>query len=742
MQCEVHQSGSAPGPGGCTNEMLRVCLDDAHVLDLLNLAAEDFPRGETPASRSFLRATMTALSKKDGGIRSIPTGSSFRRLVGKTLARQFGPVVEQVCAPFQFALSTRAGTDCVGHAIRVMTDLDPRATVLSVDGVGAYDHVLRSSMLGKLMEVPQLRPLIPFVRSTHAHPTNYEWEDQHGTRHQVWQHEGGEQGDPLMPLLFCLAVHNALTDIQEQLRPGEYVFAFLDDIYVVSLPERTRTVFNLAAEKLGAGAGIELHAGKTRVWNKAGECPPNVVELGDEVWNAAGIKILGTPVGTQEFAQAACAAKLEEEDKLWEATKWIPDLQCAWQVLVQCAGPRCHHLLRTLPPSHAVAYAQGHDEGMQRAMASLLEGIPGDAHQQAPAAFWASWADALPMLEKRLPPLAAEITTILEGEQVGGCLGELQLATRVLDRRQSGARPRQQHMSEPGEWPHGWQYFASSASEHHFRETVVLAQSCAADQAHLRSHSGAGASDVLCGCPTAPEFKIAPLVFRTIVCERLRLPLLLTESTCECGAALDRCGRHRAACPRSGRLKSRAMAPERTLARVCREAGAMVRTHVKLRDLNTNVPVLDDRSIEVLASGLPLHHGAQLAVDITLRSAVTSFGAACPSASRVNGVTLDRARLDKERKHHELLDGGRCHLVVVGLETSGRWSDEALHFIETLASGRPRDMVPVLRRPAFLGWRRRWIRMLSISCSRAFASSLLSSRDDVWEGTDGHARSG
>ena len=56
------------------------------------------------------------------------------------------------------------------------------------------------------------------------------------------------------------------------------------------------------------------------------------------------------------------------------------------------------------------------------------------------------------------------------------------------------ARPPHQHGSEPGEWPHGWQYFASSASEHHFRETVVLAQSCAADQAHLRSHSGAGSS--------------------------------------------------------------------------------------------------------------------------------------------------------------------------------------------------------------------------------------------------------
>ena len=71
------------------------------------------------------------------------------------------------------------------------------------------------------------------------------------------------------------------------------------------------------------------------------------------------------------------------------------------------------------------------------------------------------------------------------------------------------------------------------------------------------------------------------------------------------------------------------------------------------------------------------------------------------------------------------------------LATGGRWSDEALHFIETLASGRARDTAPVLRCSAFLGWRRRWIRMLSISCSLAFASSLLSSRDDVWEGTDG-----
>ena len=31
----------------------------------------------------------------------------------------------------------------------------------------------------------------------------------------------------------------------------------------------------------------------------------------------------------------------------------VPDLQCAWQLLVQCAGPRCHHFLRTVPPSQS-----------------------------------------------------------------------------------------------------------------------------------------------------------------------------------------------------------------------------------------------------------------------------------------------------------------------------------------------------------------------------------------------------
>ena len=209
---------------------------------------------------------------------------------------------------------------------------------------------------------------------------------------------------------------------------------------------------------------------------------------------------------------------------------------------------------------------------------------------------------------------------------------------------QGGKRPPSSENTEPGEWQHGWQYYASSNSEFHFRETVVIAQSCAADQAHLRSHSGPCTSAVLHGAPTGLEFKVTPEHIRTLVLERMRLPLQIVEAHCECGAALDVQGRHRAACPRSGRLKSRAGGPERTLARVCREAGATVRCNVRLRDMNVAVPATDMRSIEVLATGLPLHHGTQLAVDITMRCALTSTSQACPNAAIENGAVLVKAR--------------------------------------------------------------------------------------------------
>ena len=79
-------------------------------------------------------------------------------------------------------------------------------------------------------------------------------------------------------------------------------------------------------------------------------------------------------------------------------------------------------------------------------------------------------------------------------------MGELQEAASRLDREGFAMRLDWTALrdgalvmsAELGEWQHGWQYHASSASEHHFRETMVLSSACPSDQAALEVSFGTG----------------------------------------------------------------------------------------------------------------------------------------------------------------------------------------------------------------------------------------------------------
>ena len=53
------------------------------------------------------------------------------------------------------------------------------------------------------------------------------WEDEVGEVHEIAQGEGGEQGDPLMPLLFSLGQHAALAAANARLQDGEKLLALV-----------------------------------------------------------------------------------------------------------------------------------------------------------------------------------------------------------------------------------------------------------------------------------------------------------------------------------------------------------------------------------------------------------------------------------------------------------------------------------------------------------------------------------
>ena len=85
------------------------------------------------------------------------------------MAQQLALAVEDATSPFQCALSTRTGCECIAHVVQAMTDVDG-TIVLSIDGIGVFDLVSRGAMLEGLRNVEGGGDALPFVSQFYVHP--------------------------------------------------------------------------------------------------------------------------------------------------------------------------------------------------------------------------------------------------------------------------------------------------------------------------------------------------------------------------------------------------------------------------------------------------------------------------------------------------------------------------------------------------------------------------------------------
>ena len=125
---------------------------------------------------------------------------------------------------------------------------------------------------------------------------------------------------------------------------------------------------------------------------------------------------------------------------------------------------------------------------------------------------------------------------------------------------------------------------------------------------------------------------------------------------------------------------------------------------------------------EVVVDGLPLHGGAQLAVDTTLVSTFHGDGRPRKGAADRDGVALLASRKRKERRYPEFL-GARCkaHLVVLAVEVGGRFPRVTSDFISELARARARWEIPLIRkRRASLAVE--MVRLVCLRCSEGIRS--------------------
>ena len=174
-------------------------------------------------------------------------------------------------------------------------------------------------------------------------------------------------------------------------------------------------------------------------------------------------------------------------------------------------------------------------------------------------------------------------------------------------------------------------------------------------------------------------------------------------------------------------LGKRAFPLECAAAQVCREAGARVSSDMFVRDMDlATFNALDGRTLEIVADGLTLWQGAQLAIDTTMVSLLRRDGTARPRAANHDGAVLEVARRRKEATNPELSgENGRARLVVLAAEFGGRWNSETAKFITALANARAQEVPLVLQGRAQAAWVRRWSAILACT---AFCVSLLDCR--------------
>ena len=479
---------------------------------------------------------------------------------------------------------------------------------------------------------------------------------------------------------------------------------------------------------------------------------------------------------------------MAEEKTLLDLIPELPDTQCAWVILAMCAVPRANHLLRSTPPTQIQEYAQGHDNELwlclnkllgtteeaaadttneRRNMATLPARLGGlglrSAERTSTAAYWAGYCDALKVLKEKRPALAERFLGQLErpAEEQPACMREATEARRRLqaagfeempswrEAAEGTVTPSQPRDTEAGEWPHGWQFHASSVLEHNYRTIVILPPATPQRQALIRSQSGYAAGKWLTTTPKNPQTTLSPLRMQVALRFRLHFSLPLGPQRCNgrsCRALLDPYGYHWASCNRSGRLKLRSKPLERTWATVFREAGARVQTDVLLRNTNLEqIAANDGRQLEVVATGLPLWRGVPLGVDATMVSPLHADGTPWAgegrgdnrtNAATHDGVAIVRGEREKIRKYPELVNNARLRLTTLANETGGRWSTTCTKVIRLLAKAKARNAPEDRRGLVAAAWASRWWGMLSIAGRNALAATLVDDKPQLLDGCD------
>ena len=171
------------------------------------------------------------------------TGVVWRRLTSKCANSFASSRLSVRLAPLQLGIGTPGGCEAaVRAARRFLANLSEDSILVKLDFKNAFNSLSRSAMLNAVLStIPEL---YPYCYSAYSKASLLKYDN-----FTLLSQTGPQQGDPLGPLLFCLAIHPILENLSSTLCIG-----FLDDLTIggnVSVVAQDVDFISHEANKLG-----------------------------------------------------------------------------------------------------------------------------------------------------------------------------------------------------------------------------------------------------------------------------------------------------------------------------------------------------------------------------------------------------------------------------------------------------------------------------------------------------------
>ena len=426
-------NGSAGGPDGLLphlKDLTGVSAESGgrELLSALTSLVNTILQGKIPGAVRplFFGANLTALTKKDGGVRPIAVGCTLRRVVVKCAGRYITNAMGALLAPRQLGYGTALGCEAAVHATRLyLRHLQSSQVILKLNFKNAFNCICRDKML---QAVSDLAPeLAPFVYSAYSEPSYLFWGGN-----SLLSLEGVQQGDPLGPLLFCLTIHKLTSQLESEL-----CLFYLDDGTLGGEAEqvlRDLLLIEQGAKELGLSlnhAKSEVISTEPAARNILLASAPNL-----HVTDPAFATLLGSPLGSIECINESIREKVESLRILGDRFKYLHAQDSLLLLRHSLAIPRLSYTLRTSPCFVSPELAEYDD--LLRTITSSITNIclPGSvsswtqatlpvkhgglgirsAAQLAPSAFLASAAGCSTLVAQIIPIHLKEVPIVARAE--------------------------------------------------------------------------------------------------------------------------------------------------------------------------------------------------------------------------------------------------------------------------------------------------------------------------------------